>query len=55
MATGISIFSVFTAFIANSFLATQKEEQEEVALKSADPKTKLAEIKKLLEEQEKML
>jgi voltage-gated potassium channel len=55
MATGISIFSVFTAFIANSFLAPKKKKKEEVALKPEDPKTKLAEVKKLLEEQEKDL
>jgi voltage-gated potassium channel len=55
MATGISIFSVFTAFIANSFLSPRKKKIEEVVLKTEDPKTKLAEVKRLLEEQEKDL
>jgi len=54
MATGISIFSVFTAFIANSFLSPRKKKKEVAVSKTEDPKTKLAEIKRMLDEEEKV-
>ncbi len=55
MVCGVGIFSVFTGFIANSFLAPRKKEEEDIAEISepSDPKTKIAEIKAMLEEQQK--
>jgi voltage-gated potassium channel len=55
MVCGVGIFSVFTGFIANSFLAPRKKEEDEIAEISepSDPKTKIAEIKAMLEEQQK--
>jgi voltage-gated potassium channel len=55
MVCGVGIFSVFTGFIANSFLAPRKKEEEDIAeiAGPSDPKTKIAEIKAMLEEQEK--
>jgi voltage-gated potassium channel len=52
MASGVGVFSVFTGFIANSFLAPRKK-KEEVTAKPDDPKTRIIEIKHILEEQEK--
>ncbi len=52
MVCGVGIFSVFTGFIANSFLAPRKKKEEESAAEPSDPKAKIAEIKQLLEEQE---
>lgn len=55
MVCGVGIFSVFTGFIANSFLAPKKKEEEsngEIA-EPSDPKAKIAEIKAMLEEQQK--
>ena len=52
MVCGVGIFSVFTGFIANSFLAPRKKEEEEHVAEPSDPKAKIAEIKQLLEEQE---
>jgi voltage-gated potassium channel Kch len=54
MTCGVGIFSVFTGFIANSFLAPRKK-KEEVIAEQSDPKIKIAEIKQMLEEQEKKL
>jgi voltage-gated potassium channel len=54
MATGISIIAVFTAFVANSFLSPKKKKKKEAALQPDDPKTKLAEIKRMLDEEEKV-
>jgi voltage-gated potassium channel len=54
MTCGVGIFSVFTGFIANSFLAPRKKEEEVIA-EPSDPKIKIAEIKQMLEEQEKKL
>jgi len=53
MATGLSIYAVFTACTANSFLSPKKKKKKEVALRPDDPKTKLADIKRMLEEEEK--
>jgi voltage-gated potassium channel Kch len=53
MTCGVGIFSVFTGFIANSFLAPKKK--EEAIAEPGDPKAKIAEIKQMLEEQEKRL
>ncbi|MDD1757963.1 MAG: potassium channel family protein [Methanotrichaceae archaeon] len=50
MATGLSIYAVFTAYLASSFLSPKKKE---VALQPDDSWTKLAEIKRMLEEEEK--
>ena len=47
----IGIFSTFAGFIANFFLAPRKK--KEVIAKPSDPKFKLAEMRKMLEEQEK--
>ncbi len=52
MTCGVGIFSVFTGFIANSFLAPRKKEKE-AKVEPSDPKIKIAEMKKLLEEQDK--
>jgi voltage-gated potassium channel len=52
MVCGVGIFSVFTGFIANSFLSPAKK-KENVTAEPSDPKTKIAEIKAMLEEQEK--
>jgi voltage-gated potassium channel len=54
MVCGVGIFSVFTGFIANSFLAPakKKENMTEIA-EPNDPKTKIAEIKAMLEEQQR--
>jgi voltage-gated potassium channel len=54
MVCGVGIFSVFTGFIANSFLAPRKKKEEEHAAEPSDPKAKIAEIKQLLEEQEEV-
>ncbi len=55
MVCGVGIFSVFTGFIANSFLAPRKKEEESIdeTAEPSDPKTKIAEIKAMLEEQQK--
>jgi hypothetical protein len=55
MVCGVGIFSVFTGFIANSFLTPRKKEEEDIAeiAEPSDPKTKIAEIKAMLEEQQK--
>jgi voltage-gated potassium channel len=52
MTCGVGIFSVFTGFIANSFLAPRKKKGE-LIVEPSDPKSKIAEIKSMLEEQEK--
>ncbi len=52
MVCGVGIFSVFTGFIANSFLAPRKK-KEEAIVEPSDPKAKIGEIKQMLEEQEK--
>jgi voltage-gated potassium channel len=51
MTTGVGIFSVFTGFIANSFLAPRKKKR--AIAEPSDPKTKIIEIKHMLEIQEK--
>ncbi len=51
MIVGVGIFSTFAGFIANSFLAPRK--RKEVVAKPNDPKFKLEEMRKMLEEQEK--
>jgi hypothetical protein len=55
MVCGVGIFSVFTGFIANSFLAPPKKKEEDIAetAEPSDPKAKIAEIKAMLEEQQK--
>ena len=53
MVCGVGIFSVFTGFIANSFLAPRKKKEEEAIAEPSDPKAKIGEIKQMLEEQEK--
>ncbi len=50
MITGVGIFSTFAGFIANSFLSPRKK-RENIA-KPGDPKSKLAEMRRVLEEQE---
>ncbi len=52
MIVGVGIFSTFAGFIANSFLAPRKK-KEEVVAEPSDPKFKLAEMRKIVEEQEK--
>jgi voltage-gated potassium channel len=52
MVCGVGIFSVFTGFIANSFLAPSKKKKEEI-VEPSDPKAKIAQIREMLEEQEK--
>lgn len=52
MIVGVGIFSTFAGFIANSFLAPRKK-REEVVTEPSDPKFKLAEMRKILDEQEK--
>ena len=51
MIVGVGIFSTFAGFVANSFLAPRK--RREVVAKPSDPKFKLEEMRKTLEEQEK--
>lgn len=55
MVCGVGIFSVFTGFIANSFLAPRKKKEEDIVkiAEPNDPKTKIAEIKAMLEEQQR--
>jgi voltage-gated potassium channel len=53
MVCGVGIFSTFAGFIANSFLAPRKKKEEEIIAEPSDPKTKIAEIKQMLQEQEK--
>ncbi|MDD1753419.1 MAG: potassium channel family protein, partial [Methanotrichaceae archaeon] len=53
MVCGVGIFSTFAGFIANSFLAPRKKKEEKAIAEPSDPKSKIAEIKKMLEEQEK--
>ena len=53
MVCGVGIFSVFTGFIANSFLAPRKKKKEEAIAEPSDPKARIGEIKQMLEEQEK--
>ncbi|MDD1757329.1 MAG: ion transporter [Methanotrichaceae archaeon] len=53
MVCGVGIFSTFAGFIANSFLAPRKKKEEEAIAEPSDPRTKVAEMKKMLEEQEK--
>ncbi|MDP2218333.1 MAG: potassium channel family protein [Methanolobus sp.] len=53
MTSGVGVSSVFTGFIANSFLAPRKKETEGVIAGSGDPKTKIIKIRHMLEEQEK--
>lgn len=52
MICGVGIFSVFTGFIANSFLSPAKKKDKATG-EPSDPKAKIAEIKAMLEEQEK--
>jgi voltage-gated potassium channel len=52
MVCGVGIFSVFTGFIANSFLSPSKKKKEEI-VEPSDPKAKIAQIREMLEEQEK--
>ncbi len=51
MIVGVGIFSTFAGFIANSFLAPRKK--KEAVAKPSDPKFKLEEMRRMLEEQEK--
>ncbi len=51
MANGIRIIAVYTAFIADSFLKPRKKKRE-VAFESENQKTNLANIKKVLEDEE---
>jgi voltage-gated potassium channel len=53
MVCGVGIFSTFAGFIANSFLAPRKKKEEEAIAEPSDPKSKIAEMKKMLDEQEK--
>ena len=53
MVCGVGIFSTFAGFIANSFLSPRKKKEEEVISEPSVPKSKVAEMKKMLEEQEK--
>ncbi|MDW7731150.1 MAG: ion transporter [Methanolobus sp.] len=52
MTSGVGVFSVFTGFIANSFLAPRKK-KEEVITEPSDLETKIFETKQMLEMQEK--
>ncbi|MDW7732804.1 MAG: potassium channel family protein [Methanolobus sp.] len=57
MTSGVGVFSVFTGFIANSFLAPrkkkeEKEEKENIS-EASDPKSKILKIKTMLQEHEK--
>ncbi len=55
MVCGVGIFSVFTGFIANSFLAPAKKKEKDITEidNQNDPKTKIAEIRAMLEEQQR--
>ncbi len=54
MVCGVGIFSTFAGFIANSFLAPRKKKKEEAPIaEPSDPKSKVAEMKKMLAKQEK--
>ncbi len=56
MICGVGIFSVFTGFIANSFLAPAKKKEKDITeiAEQNDPKAKIAEIKAMLEEQQRV-
>jgi voltage-gated potassium channel len=53
MVCGVGIFSTFAGFIANSFLAPRKKKEREVVSEPSDAKAKVAEIRQMLEEQER--
>lgn len=52
MTSGVGVFSVFTGFIANSFLAPRKKSKE-VVPEISDSKTRISKIKSMLQEHEK--
>lgn len=52
MTSGVGVFSVFTGFIANSFLAPRKKKREIIA-ELSDPKSRIAKLKNMLQEHEK--
>lgn len=52
MTVGVALFGTLTAYLANAFLAPPKKKKEQVAPAIADnPKTKLAELRQILDEQ----
>lgn len=54
MTAGVGLFGTLSGFLANLFLAPSKpEEPKAEAADSNDPKTKIAELKRLIEAQEK--
>ena len=55
MTAGVGLFGTLSGFLANLFLAPSKAEEpkEAAAADSNDPKAKIAELKRLIEAQEK--
>lgn len=51
MTAGVGLFGTLTGYLANLFLAPPKKKREAESPDKADPKTKLAELKRLLVEQ----
>jgi voltage-gated potassium channel len=53
MLSGVALIGVLASFLSNFFLAPPKKKVEEVTLAPGDPKARLAELRAMLEEQEK--
>lgn len=53
MLSGVALIGVLASFLSNFFLAPPKKKVEEVTPAPSDPKARLAELKAMLDEQEK--
>lgn len=54
MTAGVGLFGTLSGFLANTFLSPPKKKHEEVRPDANDPKARIAEIKRMLEEQERV-
>ncbi len=55
MTAGVGLFGTLSGFLANTFLSPpQKKEEEAPAGDAGDPKARLAELRRILEEQERV-
>ncbi len=54
MTAGVGLFGTLSGFLANTFLSPSKKPVEEPAADANDPKARIAEIKRMLEEQERV-
>lgn len=54
MTAGVGLFGTLSGFLANTFLSPPNKKQEEAPGDAASPKARLAEIRRMVEEQERV-